>query len=674
MKKKLAGSFLLTVVMIMYSFNAPAQWQQIGALYGEPVYSVRANSSTIYALTLAGAYRSDNNGGSWNLIPQLFLQNVVERVSVTGDTVLVFAQPDSYVSLNNGTTWNELTPPSGNVFPSCVDAGGGKLYMGTSGDYLYTSTTGGNSWTQVTSGLTTGEISCISTEGPAVFVGTDDGVFVSNNAGSSFSFSGLPGEYIQRVYVKSPNVFAYTGSEIYKSDDNGATWNLFQPAIGFADITDIVVSGSRVFAATNGELISSVTFAPAWQYVNLPSGVQFTNSVCVKGSELLLGCNRGVFTTMNNGSSWTEINNGIIPVAVTGLAITPGDTVYAGASIYGVSRYNGSSWEFSGLQMLNANSILHTGNNTYVAGDFGINRSSDGGQSWVFLNNTSGNPVLSFCSDVAVSGSLIIGAALQNGVLRSDDNGATWTLVNNGMPNAQIGSIIFSGSNIIAGSFNNGIYTSTDNGLTWIQTGAPGEIINDVVSIGNIVYAATNSLSGNFRSIDGGLTWAAAGGNYYDKLSTSDSIIAASFQGYVELSRDSGITFGYNTPAPAGAAIISNQITGTDLYVGTAYDGVWKITISELTGINEANQSSNPDIKLLPNIFRDEATLLVNDAVLKLQPKLRIVDITGKILHRQNITDRQTSIKATGLAKGIYFYQVYDNTKNIHTGKMVVID
>lgn len=674
MRKKLAGSFVLTAAMMMYSFIAPAQWQQIGGLYGEPVYSVRANNTTIYALTLAGAYRSDNNGGSWNLIPQLFLQNVVERLSVTGDTVLVFAQPDSYVSLNNGATWNELTPPPGNVFPSCVDAGGGKLYMGTSGDYLYTSTNGGTSWTQVTTGLTTGEISCISTEGSTVFVGTDDGVFQSNNAGSSFTFSGLPGEYIQRVYIKSPNVFAYTGSEIYKSDDNGATWNLFQPAIGFADITDIVVSGSRVFAATNGELISSLTLVPAWQYVNVPSGIQFSNSVCVKGSELLLGSNRGVFTSMNNGSSWTEINNGIVPVAVTGLAVTPGDSVYAGASIHGVSKYNGTSWEFSGLQMLNANSILHTGNNTYVAGDFGINRSSDGGQTWVFLNNTPGNPVLSFCNDVAVSGNLIIGAALQNGILRSDDGGATWTLVNNGMPNAQIGSVVFSGSNIIAGSFNDGIFTSTDAGLTWSQTGAPGEIINDVVSIGNIAYAATNSISGNFRSVDGGLTWTAAGGNYYDKLSTSDSIIAASFQGYVELSRDSGITFGYNTPAPSGTAIISNQITGTDLYVGTAYDGVWKITISELTGVAESVQINQFNIKLLPNIFSDHATLWVEGNVISNPLTLNIIDLTGKVIYRQNINDQQTLIDASTLAGGIYFYQVTDGDKNIHSGKMVVIE
>ncbi len=664
--------FLLTAALILNSCVSFAQWQQIGGLYGEPVYSVRANNTTIYALTVSGAYRSDDNGGSWSLISPLFLQNIVERLSVSGDTVLVFSQPDSYVSLNNGTTWNELTPPTGNVFPTCVDAGGGKLYMGTSGDYFYTSVNGGNSWTQVTTGLTTGEISCISTEGSNVFLGTDDGVFVSNNAGTSFTFSGLAGEYIQRVYLKSPNVFAYTGSEIYKSGDNGTTWSLFQPAIGFPDITDFVVSGNRVFASTNGELISTLTIVPAWQTVAVPDHVQFTNSVCLKGADLILGCNRGAFSTQNNGASWTEINNGIIPVAVTGLAITPGDTVYAGASIHGVSKYNGTTWEFTGLQMLNANSILHTGNNTYVAGDFGINRSNDGGQSWVFLNNTPGNPVLSFCTDVAVSGNLIIGAALQNGVLRSDDGGTTWSLINNGLPSAQVGSIAFSGINIIAGTFNNGLYTSTDGGLSWSQTAAAGEIINDVVSLGSIVFAASNSLSGNYRSIDGGLTWTATGGNYYDRLSASDSIIAASFQGYVELSRDSGITFGYNTPAPSGTAIISNQITATDLYAGTAFDGVWKITISELTGITEANQSSSPEIKLLPNIFSDEATLLVNDAVLKLQPKLRIVDITGKILHRQNITDQQTSIKASGLAKGIYFYQIYDNTKNIHSGKMVV--
>ena len=662
-------------VIIGVLFNTStslAQWQQIGGLYGEPVYSVRANNSTIYALTLSGAYRSDNDGASWSLIPQLFLQNVVERLSVTGDTVLVFAQPDSYVSLNNGSSWSELTPPSGGVFPSCVDAGAGKLYMGTSGDYFYTSTNGGNSWTQVTTGLTTSEISCISAEGSTVFIGTDDGVFVSTNAGTSFSFSGLPGEYIQRVYVKSPNVFAYTGSEIYKSGDNGATWALFQPLVGFPDITDIVVSGSRIFASTNGDLISSLTIVPSWQTLTVTGNVQFTNSVCVKGSNLILGCNRGIFATSNNGASWNEINNGILPVAVSGLAVTPNDSIYAGASIHGVSKYDGNSWSFSGLQMLNANSIVHVNNNTYVAGDFGINRSNDGGQTWSFLNNTPGNPVLSFCSDVAVSGNLIIGAALQNGILRSDDGGATWALINNGLQSAQVGSVIFSGTNIIAGTFNNGLYLSTDNGLSWSQTAAAGEIINDVASIGNIVIAASNSLGGNYRSTDGGATWSNTGGNYYDRISASDSIFSASFQGYVELSRDSGLTFGYNYPAPTGTAIISNQITATDVFIGTAYDGVWKVTISELTGLASDVPAEAFEVKLLPNIFSDEATLWVNSIVLKQNPQLSIVDITGKVLVSRSISENQTTVNANELSKGIYFYQLSSKNKNIFSGKMVV--
>ena len=154
--------------------------------------------------------------------------------------------------------------------------------------------------------------------------------------------------------------------------------------------------------------------------------------------------------------------------------------------------------------------------------------------------------------------------------------------------------------------------------------------------------------------------------------SASDSIIAASFQGYVELSRDSGLTFGYNTPAPAGTAIISNEITSDALYVGTAYDGVWKITLSELTGLNPSNTSHNFDIQLIPNIFSDEATLSVDPDVLKEGLWLNIIDLTGKMLHRQKITEQKTTISGSEFARGIYFYHITTNHSNIHTGKMVV--
>lgn len=670
MKKTLL--FLFSTLLL--SGTLSGQWIQVSGLYGEPVGSVRATSNRLFAMTASGVYRSDNNGASWTNIPQLFLANVVMGLRSSGDTVTVYADPDNYVSINNGNTWIELPSPNTPSFCSDVASGGGMIYYGTWGDYLYVSNNSGTSWTQTTQGLTTSEINAITTEGTTVYVGTDDGVFKSTNSGTSFTFSGLTGEYVNKVYVKSPNVFAYTTTGIYKSGDNGTTWGPFQPLISYADILDFAVSGNRVFAATAGELISTNTSVANWQANGAltSSNVTYTFGVYTQGTTVYVGTNRGVFESMNNGTSWVEKNTGIIPASITALTVTDSDTLYAGASIYGVSHYDGNQWEFSGLPMLNSNSLLSVGNDVYSTGDFGINRSSDGGVTWDFINNSGSSPVIAFCADVAVSGNLIAGAALQDGILRSDDNGATWALISNGLQNSSVGSITFCGSNLIAGTYSNGLFTSTDGGLSWTQTGGAGEIINDVVAVGNNVYAASMAMGGNYLSTDQGLTWNFSGNSYYSKLSASDSLIVGSGFGYIEVSSDSGVSFGYNTPAPAGTFIISNHVTDSDVYAGTSYDGVWKITISEVTGIESPHLQATFHAVVHPNIFSDESTLIVDESVLTLQPRFEVYDLSGKVVRTETLRQARTRIIADGLSNGLYFYRVITKDGTGRTGKMVI--
>lgn len=669
MKKTLP--FLLSA--LLYSGILPGQWTQISGLYGEPVGSVRATSNRLFAMTASGVYRSDNNGASWTNIPQLFLANVVMGLRTSGDTVTVYADPDNYVSIDNGDTWIELPSPNTPSFCSDVASGGGMIYYGTWGDYLYVSNNSGTSWTQTSQGLTTSEINTISTEGTTVYVGTDDGVFKSTDSGNSFNFSGLTGEYVNKVYVKSPNVFAYTTTGIYKSGDNGNTWGPFQPLISYADILDFAVSGNRVFAATAGELISTNTSVANWQpNAALASEAAYSFAACTQGTTVYVAANRGIFESQNNGSSWTEKNTGIIPSSITALTVNDNDTLFAGASIYGVSNYNGNQWKFAGLAMLNSTSLLSVGSDVYSTGDFGINRTSDGGVTWDFINNAPGNPVIAYCSDLAVSGNLIAGAALTQGILLSDDNGATWALVNTGLSGSSVGCITSCGSNLIAGTYDNGLFTSTDGGLTWTQTAGAGEIINDVVAVGNNVYAASMAMGGNYLSTDQGLTWTYSGTSYYTRLSASDSIIVGSSAGFIEVSRDSGLSFSYNTSGPVGTTIISNTVTATDVYVGTGFDGVWKITISEVTGIEDPHMQAAFHAAVHPNIFSDESTLFVDEAVLTQQPRFEVLDLSGKVVRTESLRQARTRIIADGLSIGIYFYRVITKDGTSRTGKMVI--
>jgi len=181
--------FTTLIAVLLQGGNVTAQWQQVSGLYGEPVYCVRSTPTKLFAMTLAGVLMSDNSGATWAKAPELYLTNVIERLSASGTNIVAYALPENYISTDDGLTWNELNPPSGSIFASDLIVENGTIYLSTYGDYIYTSSNGGSSWSQTTTGLTTSEINCLWAEGTSVYAGTDDGVFKSNNSGTSFSFS-----------------------------------------------------------------------------------------------------------------------------------------------------------------------------------------------------------------------------------------------------------------------------------------------------------------------------------------------------------------------------------------------------------------------------------------------------------------------------------------------------
>ncbi|MFM7079549.1 MAG: WD40/YVTN/BNR-like repeat-containing protein, partial [Bacteroidota bacterium] len=265
MKIKIAICIILSSFLI--NPNASGQWIQLTGMNGEPVYKTRATSNKLYAMTANGVLQSSLSGSNWNTVPQLYLTNVVESLSTAGDTIVAFAQPSSYLSTNNGTTWSTISNGPSSVVPVEMAVGANKLFLGTLGSYLYVSVNNGSTWNQITSGITTSNINTISIDGNRVVLGTDNGVFISNNGGPNFAFAGLAGEFISEIYVKDNYIFTYGFNGVMQSADAGLTWTAFTPLIPYSDIVDFAVSGNKVFATTSGILMMSDVFAANWTQV-----------------------------------------------------------------------------------------------------------------------------------------------------------------------------------------------------------------------------------------------------------------------------------------------------------------------------------------------------------------------------------------------------------------------
>lgn len=665
-----------TLFAILFAFfytTTNGQWIQLTGLNGEPVYKTRATSSKVFAMTANGVLQSTLNGSNWSIVPPLYLTNVIESISTSGDTIVAFAQPTSYLSTNNGVSWSTLSNGPATVFPVDMVTGASKLFLATSGDYLYVSLNNGSTWNQVTSGISTGNINTISVDGNRVVLGTDDGVFISNNGGTSFSFAGLQGEFISEIYVKGNYIFTYGFNGIMQSADAGLTWTSFAPLIIYPDVIDFAISGNKIFAATAGILMSSDVFAANWSQVTFNTqtaqnvSINFNYSVCATTNGLFVASNRGIFKSSNNGVVWDEFNNNMQTQNVFGLAMSNTNGLYAGASTFGVSNYQSGNWSYSGLGQYNCNHMKATGNDIYVATDFGINRTNDNGATWPLISAVGSNPLTGYCQRLDLKDTLIVGACLQQGVLRSGDNGTTWAFQNTGMPNAFVSAVAICGNNIIAGSFNEGLYTSTDAGFTWNQTGAAGELINDITTIGNRVLAST--ATANYLSNDGGLTWSLVSNTYYEDLYAHNGLVFGSAPGYVRISRDSGQTFNLiiNTPGVTTSLTATND----DVYIGTVDAGVWKRSLSEVLGVDD-QVTQNTFAKMIPNVFKEQSILVTSELLIGNDSKLKIMDQSGKVVQEMVLRETQTTIDAKQLAPGLYHYSIINGTRYQAAGKFVV--
>ncbi|MCF8379540.1 MAG: T9SS type A sorting domain-containing protein [Bacteroidales bacterium] len=196
------------------------------------------------------------------------------------------------------------------------------LYFGTY--RVWKSLNGGNSWTDVSGDITKGidqyfhtvttiAISNLNTD--IVLAGTGDGlVHISTNGGGSWTdiTDGLPDRWVTRVACDpfDENTIYTTVSgfrwdeplaHVYKSTDQGTTWNSISSDLPGLPVNDIIIDPEN----------------PGYLYVGTDAGVFFTN---------------------NGGDNWHSINEGIFGVPVMAMKMhNPSRTLVAGT--YGVSMY-----------------------------------------------------------------------------------------------------------------------------------------------------------------------------------------------------------------------------------------------------------------------------------------------------------------------------------------------
>jgi ligand-binding sensor domain-containing protein len=456
----------------------------------------------------------------------------------------------SYIST---AQWQQTSGPTGGIV-NCLTVMGSNLFAGTNGG-IYVSTNNGTSWTSAKTGLTSVHVSAIVQKGANLFAGTTGGVYMSANQGANWSSvnTGLKDLNVMSLTVHGSNLFAGTAdSGVYVSSNNGASWNtsnngLVRGASHQLSATVLASSSTDLFVAIQayqlygqfvGDLYMSTDNGASWQPRN--NGISDPSfyrpqALIQSGTSLFLGTENGAFLSINNGALWTKADTGLINHNVHAFAVS-GSNVFAGTE-QGVflSQNNGAIWSSAGASMATkpVYALAVSGSNVFAGTGLSTN----------------------------VSG----------GVYLSTDNGNNWNVLNTGFPDMQVNALAVSGTTLFAGTNGIGVFASSDNGASWTakNNGLTNGKVTCLAVSGSYLFAGTAG-GGIFRSGDNGNSWTAVnnglvilGDFYIASLTVIGSNIYAGTGHTFLFSKDNGAT--WNMAAKYLESVRGLTVSGTNL-------------------------------------------------------------------------------------------------------------
>jgi|SRR4030095_455529 len=364
-----------------------------------------------------------------------------------------------------------------------------------------------------------------------------------------------------------------------------------------------------------------------WIHVINGMGNQTVYSLTKAGNYLFAGTYiYGVYSSVNNGLSWTQTslnNRSIYSLAASG------SNVFAGTSSTGgvfISTNNGISWTQTSLNNQYIYSLAIGESNAVFAGtNYGLFISTNNGANW-----TQETFIYTIYS-LAVTGSYVF-AGTPLGVFLSTNNGGSWAQTS--LNDRQVYSLAVNGSNVFAGTSGYGVSRTTNSGANWIQTALFNRDVYSLAVSGGSVFAGTAPQQyGVYVSSDNGLSW---------------------------LQRNEGFV---NVTWVYALCIHNNFIfAGTD---AETERGVYRRSISEVTGIRVLNNESPGQFSLLqnyPNPFNPETN--IEFAIPKASfVKLGVYDMLGReietlVNEELNAGTYNAKWNATNYSSGVYFYKL----------------
>jgi len=411
--------FLLTNEReIFYRESDQESWEKVegvSAWWNHTNIGVNPETNRLFVGTTSNGIRyTDDYGQNWELeyfftLPTSGLHQSIHSIAYSSDNEMVLigggTNPATlstkvYRSYNNGNSWLSSVSPFGFY----------KMYVLSSGTIL---------------------------------AATDhDGIYQSNTNGTNWSYAGLADTRVKdfaeddqgNIYTAVNESFGANPIGIFKSEDDGATWNAINLGLGDNGALCIVYDsvGDKLICGTEDGIFEYN--GSLWNDISTNLENDPVNDLAIQESELCVGARFfGVYKEESN-SNWEEFNQGLNG-GMSDYIFNDDDVLYSGYNAI-ISDYNEEeqSWHNSHLNDLSSSfnrfqKIEKNDDGDIFIFDFNeLYRSTDGALS--FENITPDLPMVPQANYISFShfylgknGELLLYQTFDNRVYHSTDNG-----------------------------------------------------------------------------------------------------------------------------------------------------------------------------------------------------------------------------------------------------------
>ncbi|MBX7242489.1 MAG: T9SS type A sorting domain-containing protein [Bacteroidia bacterium] len=436
------------------STDGSQSWQIVDTSFFVRDIYVDSNLILLSVVTPLNTYqlhRSTDVGETWELIDS-FSYNMGFFTKISRDSIYISTSNQSgqfvsYVSYDRGQTWSQMSAPFNCYILDPIDVNGGIIGMISSWGYFGISkivpslnlSYYSNSGIKAEScGFVREHNNVLYSEGRRRALRSTDG----GNTWNTIQDILLLNSNVYDYYAKGDSLFCLAGGSMYRSFDNGVSWDGFPIGISIGyDILGITHVGNKLYVGTpNDSIFESSDWGLTWTTLSSPKG-------------FVLGYQDSTLFVVTNSGDIHKYD-------------------YSSNSWIGPLFSGNTTGAYCGNRLFNLNGVL-----VYSGSQGRFNISVDGGVTWTTPQKI-GIPANLSPRFLSVFNGLWIGSVPGYGFYASSDNGDNWQPL-------QTGILPF--NNYDFAIMNGIIYSGTSFNGVWRSQGTASTIT------GNVYYDENNN-------------------------------------------------------------------------------------------------------------------------------------------------------------------------------------